>query len=159
MQSTTMPSSFPSHSPAITGMRRHKQDAYEATSYLEYTMMRCSIGSIQCLAGACGGIAASVVACPLDVIKIRLQERNGLRLWTSETPRKRRSFQHRGLIGTGRMLWHEGGLAAMYQGLGPTIVGYIPKWAIFFSLYHKIDDSLNTKFGKLVPCLRNPSPS
>ncbi|PVH91275.1 mitochondrial carrier [Periconia macrospinosa] len=127
-------------------IRRRKPDAYGATSYLENAMTRCSMDTIRCLAGASSGMAASIVTCPLDVIKIKLQGRNGLRLWTLDSISIRRSFQDRGLIGTGRVIWREGGLTAMYQGLGPTMLGYLPRWAIFFASYHRINDSLNSKF-------------
>lgn len=48
------------------------------------------------------------------------------------------------------------GLRGMYRGLGPTILGYLPTWAIYFAVY----DSIKTQFGEVplgasVP----PSPS
>lgn len=35
----------------------------------------------------------------------------------------------------------------MYRGLGPTILGYLPTWAIYFSVY----DSIKRYFGELPP--------
>lgn len=32
----------------------------------------------------------------------------------------------------------------MYRGLGPTILGYLPTWAIYFAVY----DSIKRKFGE-----------
>lgn len=61
----------------------------------------------------------------------------------------RRPFQDRGLVGTGRAIWLEEGWKGMYRGLGPTILGYLPLWAIFFGVYHKCDDLLGGTFGQL----------
>ena len=33
----------------------------------------------------------------------------------------------------------------MYRGLGPTILGYLPTWAIYFAVY----DGIKTRFGEL----------
>ncbi|RKK94171.1 hypothetical protein BFJ63_vAg17945, partial [Fusarium oxysporum f. sp. narcissi] len=78
-------------------------------SHLEHLTVRVSDNSIRSLAGATSAIASSIVTSPLDVMKIKLQGRGGLQLWTLDPVRKRRSFQERGLIGTGRAIWHEGG--------------------------------------------------
>ena len=32
----------------------------------------------------------------------------------------------------------------MYRGLGPTILGYLPTWAIYFAVY----DGIKTRFGE-----------
>ena len=36
------------------------------------------------------------------------------------------------------------GLKGLYRGLGPTILGYLPTWAIYFAVY----DSIKTYFGE-----------
>lgn len=36
------------------------------------------------------------------------------------------------------------GLRGLYRGLGPTILGYLPTWAIYFAVY----DGIKTKFGE-----------
>ncbi|KAH7205260.1 mitochondrial carrier domain-containing protein [Fusarium oxysporum] len=110
-------------------------------SHLEHLTVRVSDNLIRSLAGATSAIASSIVTSPLDVVKIKLQGRGGLQL-------KRRSFQERGLIGTGRAIWHEGGFIGMYQGLGPTMLANIPRGAIYFTVYHKINDSLKKVFSK-----------
>ncbi|KAH7189804.1 mitochondrial carrier domain-containing protein [Fusarium oxysporum] len=115
-------------------------------SHLEHLTVRVSDNSIRSLAGATSAIASSIVTSPLDVVKIKLQGRGGLQLWTLDSVRKRRSFQERGLIGTGRAIWHEGGFIGMYQGLGPTMLANIPRGAIYFTVYHKINDSLKKVF-------------
>jgi hypothetical protein len=37
------------------------------------------------------------------------------------------------------------GLRGLYRGLGPTILGYLPTWAIYFAVY----DGIKTRFGEL----------
>lgn len=37
------------------------------------------------------------------------------------------------------------GLRGLYRGLGPTILGYLPTWAIYFAVY----DGIKTHFGEL----------
>ncbi|WJG35674.1 mitochondrial carrier domain-containing protein [Fusarium oxysporum Fo47] len=86
-------------------------------SHLEHLTVRVSDNSIRSLAGATSAIASSIVTSPLDVMKIKLQGRGGLQLWTLDPVRKRRSFQERGLIGTGRAIWHEGGFIGIKSPL------------------------------------------
>lgn len=118
-------------------------------SHSEHLIVRVSDNSIRSLAGATSAIASSIITSPLDVIKVKLQGRGGLQLWTLDSVRKRRPLQERGLIGTGRAIWHQGGLIGMYQGLGPTILANIPRGAIYFTVYHKVNDSLKKVFSKL----------
>ncbi|KAI5459503.1 mitochondrial carrier domain-containing protein [Mariannaea sp. PMI_226] len=120
----------------------------QSLSHLEHLTARFSDTSIQSFAGAISGVATSVVICPLEVIKIKLQGRDGLQLWTLDSISKRRSFQDRGLIGTGRAIWLEGGSIGMYQGLGPTIVAYLPRGAIYFTVYHRVNQFLKERFSK-----------
>ncbi|RFN43576.1 mitochondrial carrier [Fusarium flagelliforme] len=132
-----------------TGIHEHDKRPHEPAprlSHLEHLTVRVSDNSIRSLAGATSAIASSIVTSPLDVMKIKLQGRGGLQLWTLDSVRKRRSFQERGLIGTGRAIWHEGGFIGMYQGLGPTMLANIPRGAIYFTVYHKINDSLKKVF-------------
>ncbi|KAL7940001.1 mitochondrial carrier domain-containing protein [Trichoderma barbatum] len=82
-------------------------------SHLEDLTLYLSNTSIRSLAGATSGVASSVVTCPLDVMKTKLQARHGLQLWTLDAVSKRRSFQNRGMIGTGRAIWHERGLIVL----------------------------------------------
>jgi len=40
-----------------------------------------------------------------------------------------------GLLGTARVIWKEEGLRGLYRGLGPIILGYLPTWAVWFTVY------------------------
>lgn len=84
-------------------------------SHLEHLIVRVSDNSIRSLAGATSAIASSIVTSPLDVIKVKLQGRGGLQLWTLDSVRKQRLLQERGLIGTERAIWHQGGLIGRYN--------------------------------------------
>ncbi|ORZ03541.1 mitochondrial carrier domain-containing protein [Syncephalastrum racemosum] len=78
------------------------------------------------VAGAGAGLVSSIVTCPLDVVKTRLQNQGrglpGVILY-------------RGTVGTLSRIWNEEGIRGLYRGLGPTIIGYIPTWAIYFTAY------------------------
>lgn len=146
------------------------------------------------LAGACAGLVSSIVTCPLDVVKTRLQAqsavnrplRNG---WTGpaahptggmgggniresiarslrqsvssldsisapeavenryeglsgkrsskgdEIKRPQSDMIQKHSPGIVRKIWNEGGVRGFYRGLGPTIFGYLPTWAIYFTVY------------------------
>ncbi|KAI8639403.1 mitochondrial carrier domain-containing protein [Parasitella parasitica] len=75
------------------------------------------------IAGAGAGVISSVVTCPLDVVKTRLQNQ------------AIGHFKYRGTMGTIRRIRLEEGIRGLYRGLGPTVVGYLPTWAIYFTVY------------------------
>lgn len=45
---------------------------------------------------------------------------------------------------TVKTIWWETGVRGFYRGLGPTILGYLPTWAIYFAVY----DGIKTVFGQ-----------
>jgi hypothetical protein len=103
------------------------------------------------LAGAIGGFTSGIVTCPLDVIKTKLQAQGGF----AAVQKGRHVGHHKvyeGLIGTGRVIWREEGLRGMYRGLGPIIMGYLPTWAVWFTVYNKSKVYLATKHGRFPPC-------
>jgi solute carrier family 25 (mitochondrial folate transporter), member 32 len=40
-----------------------------------------------------------------------------------------------GIIGTARVIWKDEGLRGMYRGLGPMLLGYLPTWAVYLTVY------------------------
>lgn len=90
------------------------------------------------ISGACAGFVSSVVTCPLDVIKTRLQ----VPLEKKQGVQQRYSVFHN-IKSKPRVLtpdicsstWHAEGVRGFYRGLGPTVVGYLPTWAIYFVVY------------------------
>lgn len=84
------------------------------------------------IAGAGAGLVSSIATCPLDVIKTRLQ--------ASSAPGE----SVKNLVTT---IWRTSGIRGMYRGLGPTILGYLPTWGIYFSVYDDIKDKLGKSIG------------
>lgn len=95
------------------------------------------------LAGAAGGFTSGLVTCPLDVIKTKLQAQGGFRATNKST-----NVVYSGLIGTGKVIWKEEGLRGMYRGLGPIILGYLPTWAVWFTIYGRSKDYLKQHVGR-----------
>jgi len=86
-------------------------------------------------AGAGGGLVASIATCPLDVIKTKLQAQRAT-LGQAD---------YFGITATFRDIIRNDGFRGLYRGLGPTILGYLPTWAIYFAVY----DGIKTRFGEL----------
>ena len=86
--------------------------------------------------GAMAGVASGVVTCPLDVIKTKLQAQGGFRSAHGRRPPSSRAI-YQGMLGTARVIWAEDGLRGMYRGLGPMLLGYLPTWAVYMSVYEK----------------------
>jgi solute carrier family 25 folate transporter 32 len=95
-----------------------------------------SDSTFNALAGAAGGFASGVVTCPLDVIKTKLQAQGGFQAQQrgSHNPPH---VAYRGMLGTAKIIWKEEGVRGMYRGLGPIILGYLPTWAVWFTVYGK----------------------
>jgi solute carrier family 25 folate transporter 32 len=103
---------------------------------MERFAMGRSDASFNAIAGAVGGFMSGVVTCPLDVIKTKLQAQGGFRAKAaaSNTPG---GAVYKGMLGTARVIWREEGTRGMYRGLGPIILGYLPTWAVWFTVYSK----------------------
>jgi solute carrier family 25 folate transporter 32 len=108
------------------------------------------------IAGAGAGLVSSIVTCPLDVVKTKLQAQKiahhqvgymgvyGARPMLS-APMVCSSF----LEGTVRHIAKHDGLRGFYRGLGPTLMGYLPTWAIYFYMY----DGIKERFGGRHDCM------
>jgi solute carrier family 25 (mitochondrial folate transporter), member 32 len=102
---------------------------------LERWAVRASDSQFNATAGAIGGFTAGIATCPLDVIKTKLQAQGGF----AAIQKGRHVGHHKvyeGLVGTARVIWREEGLRGMYRGLGPIIMGYLPTWAVWFTVYN-----------------------
>jgi solute carrier family 25 folate transporter 32 len=127
------------------------------------------------VAGAGGGLVASIATCPLDVVKTKLQAQRAVQgqvgyqgtFGTFRSPdlpssassssccgRRRRIWEGKELtarslacIETVKDILRQNGVRGLYRGLGPTILGYLPTWAIYFAVY----DGIKTYFGSPPP--------
>ncbi|EGN98044.1 hypothetical protein SERLA73DRAFT_182903 [Serpula lacrymans var. lacrymans S7.3] len=86
------------------------------------------------IAGAGGGLVAAVATCPLDVVKTKLQAQ----------PLVVGQPGYLGVLDTVKTILRYDGVRGMYRGLGPTILGYLPTWAIYFTVY----DGIKRHFGE-----------
>ncbi|KUI72891.1 Mitochondrial nicotinamide adenine dinucleotide transporter 1 [Cytospora mali] len=105
---------------------------YDSTlTPFERWAVRASDTQFNALAGAIGGFTSGIVTCPLDVIKTKLQAQGGF------AAQKGQQHIYKGLVGTATVIWKNEGLRGMYRGLGPIILGYLPTWAVWFTVYNK----------------------
>ncbi|RKF80118.1 Mitochondrial nicotinamide adenine dinucleotide transporter 2 [Golovinomyces cichoracearum] len=100
---------------------------------LESWAMRRGDDTFNVIAGSLGGFMSGLVTCPLDVIKTKLQAQGGFRIQNKNGITS--NIVYRGMIGTAGVIWQQEGLKGMYRGLGPIILGYLPTWAVWFTLY------------------------
>lgn len=103
------------------------------------------------LAGAIGGFTSGVVTCPLDVIKTKLQAQGGL-VAASKSSGVAHPRLYNGLLGTAKVIWRDEGLRGMYRGLGPIVMGYLPTWAVWFTVYNKSKVYLFQYYGMCLDC-------
>lgn len=130
------------------------------------------------ISGACAGLVSSIITCPLDVVKTKLQAQSSVKGPTrtsvgpseavqggKQGPKTAGTFVanarqagaahgaqegqrvYKGLVGTLRVIYKDDGIRGFYRGLGPTIFGYLPTWAIYFTVYDGCKDFLASKAG------------
>ncbi|KHJ35466.1 putative mitochondrial nicotinamide adenine dinucleotide transporter 1 [Erysiphe necator] len=100
---------------------------------LEKWAVRRGDDTFNAIAGSLAGFMSGLVTCPLDVIKTKLQAQGGFRL--QNNGRNPSNIVYQGMIGTARVIWQQDGIKGMYRGLGPIILGYLPTWAVWFTVY------------------------
>ena len=101
------------------------------------------------LAGGMAGAVAGIVTCPLDVIKTKLQAQGGFLPTENGVKLRTTASQYHGVIGTAATIVKEDGLRGMYRGLGPMMLGYVPTWAVYLTIYNHSQAYFRTKTGKL----------
>ncbi len=122
--------------------------------------LRASDSQFNALAGAIAGLMSGIFTCPLDVIKTKLQAQGGFAalhaaaaagaaggtrgaagpaVGTAAAAAAGQNHHrlYNGLVGTARVIWRDEGVRGLYRGLGPIIMGYLPTWAVWFTIYNK----------------------
>lgn len=136
---TSSTSPFARMSPSFT------RDRNGPVTVIERFAMGRSDASCNAIAGAIGGFASGVVSCPLDVIKTKLQAQGGFRSQAANTAG---TAVYSGMLGTAKVIWKEEGIRGLYRGLGPIILGYLPTWAVWFTVYGKSKEYFSKRYGK-----------
>lgn len=81
------------------------------------------------MAGAIGGAAGTVVTCPLEVVRTRLQASHNKEAFVRHSGLFRGTCQSIGAI------YEVEGLRGLWRGLGPALMGVIPARAVQFAAY------------------------
>ncbi|MCJ1244458.1 hypothetical protein MMC30_001656 [Trapelia coarctata] len=108
---------------------------------LEQLFIQLPEGYIVPIAGGLAGAVSGIVSCPLDVIKTKLQAQGGFRGRKESISISAAAY--RGVKGTAGTIWREEGIRGMYRGLGPMLLGYIPTWAVYLTIYNKAQGFFN----------------
>ncbi|EMG50809.1 Mitochondrial carrier protein RIM2 [Candida maltosa Xu316] len=105
------------------------------------------------VAGGIGGMVGSIVTCPLDVVKTRLQS-DVYHTMYNKVPKSQNPiiqiFQH--LKETGsviRGMYVSEGTSSLFKGLGPNLVGVIPARSINFFTYGATKEFLVQNFSSV----------
>jgi len=88
------------------------------------------------ISGAGAGLASGIVTCPLDVIKTKLQAQGGLKASRAGTGGQAKQM-YQGVIGSAKTIFNEEGVRGLYRGLGPMLLGYLPTWAVYLTVYER----------------------
>jgi solute carrier family 25 folate transporter 32 len=93
--------------------------------------------AINAVAGACAGLVSSIATCPLDVVKTKLQAQHTPSATRpgAAAPDGQVAKLYRGIFASLRRIWLEEGIRGLYRGLGPVLLGYLPTWASYFTIY------------------------
>ncbi|KAJ1939730.1 hypothetical protein EC988_007235, partial [Linderina pennispora] len=95
------------------------------------------------IAGAGAGAVSSIVTCPLDVVKTRLQYQGVLQ----EKYRRLGHKPYRGTFSTLERIAAEEGVRGLYRGLAPMLMGYLPTWGIYFAAYEGLKAKSSQALG------------
>lgn len=92
-------------------------------------------------AGAGAAWMTSIITCPLDVLKARIQSQGQGNSNHQRVGSARPSAGSRPALSPSpsrllRNIWEKEGLRGLYRGLGITLWGYLPSYALYFPTYH-----------------------
>ena len=135
------------HTSPVATQGTEKERSRPPRTRLEWWIRQIPEGYVVPISGGLAGAVSGLVSCPLDVIKTKLQAQGGFR--ASNDGVKITAAAYRGVQGTAATIWNEEGLRGMYRGLGPMLLGYVPTWAVYLTVYNKAQAFFRTRTGKL----------
>lgn len=94
------------------------------------------ITTVNLIAGAVSGLSVSIIFAPLDVVKTRMI--------VQRRPKHLDASHFKGVVGTMVEMYNKEGIKSLYRGLGTTMIGYIPNWAIYFASYQIFREQFHT---------------
>lgn len=92
------------------------------------------------VAGCAGGLAQLVVACPVDLVKIKMQMQMGE---VEAAWGRRAGYSYHGPVACLRDLYRRGGVAGCYAGLGSMTVRDVPSFGAYMVLYEAMVNSIS----------------
>lgn len=95
--------------------------------------------AMHALAGGISGLAQSVLSCPSELVKIRLQMQ--IDAGTADA--------FRGPLDCARHLLRTEGLSSLYRGMAATMLRDGPAFAVYFATYHGCKDLIRAHFPSL----------
>ena len=131
--------------PPIATQNTRNGSSNSPRSWLRYWVQRIPEAYVVPVSGGLAGAVSGFVSCPLDVIKTKLQAQGGFR--TPKEGIKITTAAYRGVQGTAATIWKEEGFRGMYRGLGPMLLGYVPTWAVYLTVYNQSQAFFRTKTG------------
>ena len=121
------------------------RSTYQSATTLERFARRFPEAAVVPISGGIAGAVSGIVSCPLDVIKTKLQAQGGFHARKDGV--QATTAAYRGVAGSASTIWREDGIRGMYRGLGPMLLGYIPTWAVYLTVYSKTQAYFRTKTG------------
>lgn len=121
------------------------QPLHPTLTRFERTLVRLPEGYYNTVAGGLAGATSAIVSCPLDVIKTKLQAQGGLSVPRIGEAASARRAAYRGVKGTAFTVWREDGLKGFYRGLNPLLLGYVPTWAVYLTIYNRTRSYISNK--------------
>lgn len=119
--------SAPNHSAVTdTGLSSRAVSANSVAGHIQQVFGHVKIGNL--VAGLSGGVVATLILHPLDLVKIRFAVSDGLDLRP----------KYSGMLHCMKSVWQQEGLRGLYQGVTPNVWGAGASWGLYFLFYNAI---------------------
>jgi len=134
------------HTPPTAARKNDTQNSVRQRTLLHHLTNFIPDAYVVPISGGVAGAVSGFVSCPLDVIKTKLQAQGGFQARKEGV--NSTTAAYRGVSGTAGTIWREEGFRGMYRGLGPMLLGYVPTWAVYLTIYSKSQAFFRTKMGE-----------